>query len=263
MADILDRIIADKREEVAKCKAMKPMSELLNELERSPLHRIVSMRRALQTSESGIIAEFKRRSPSKGWINRDADPVLTASEYVSAGAAAISVLTDEKYFGGSLDYLRAIRSAVDVPLLRKEFVVDEYQLVEARLAGADAVLLIASALSFDDCLALTATAHQLGLEVLLEIHDADELHYIETRPDMIGVNNRHLGTFHTDVAQSFAMAAKLPADAVLVSESGISDAGSVSRLRQAGFRGFLIGETFMRQVSPGEALQQLIMNILC
>ncbi|MGN0231687.1 MAG: indole-3-glycerol phosphate synthase TrpC [Muribaculaceae bacterium] len=263
MADILDNIIADKRIEVAQRKAMKPMPQLLNELERGQSHRVVSMRRALLTSESGIIAEFKRRSPSKGWINRDADPVSTASGYASAGAAAISVLTDEKYFGGSLDYLRTIRSAVDVPLLRKEFVVDEYQLVEARLAGADAVLLIASALSFDDCLALTATAHQLGLEVLLEIHGADELHYAETKPDMIGVNNRHLGTFHTDVAQSFAMAAKLPEDAVLVSESGISDADTVRRLRRAGFRGFLIGETFMRQPAPEAALQQLIVEMLC
>ena len=263
MADILENIIADKRREIELIKADKPLAQLMHDLECKQLHRLTSMRKALLRSETGIIAEFKRRSPSKGWINRDAHPVLTSVGYAQAGAAAISVLTDEKYFGGSLQYLQEIRAAVDLPLLRKEFIIDEYQLVESRLAGADAVLLIASALPFDRCLALTAAAHQLGLEVLLEIHGVNEIDYIDVQPDMIGVNNRHLGTFHTDVKQSFDMAAILPVDACLVSESGISQPDMVRKLRSAGFRGFLIGEKFMSQPSPSQALQQFKNEILC
>ncbi|MGM9847523.1 MAG: indole-3-glycerol phosphate synthase TrpC [Muribaculaceae bacterium] len=263
MADILEKIIADKRLELERIKAEKPLSALYEELDYGNLHDMISMREALLKSRTGIIAEFKRRSPSKGWINPDADPVQTAKGYAKAGATAISVLTDEKYFGGSLQFLKEIRSAVNLPLLRKEFIIDEYQLLEARIAGADAVLLIAAALSKQRCRELTTNAHIIGLEVLLEIHDCSELDYIDTEPDMIGVNNRKLSTFQTDVQQSFSLAANLPADACLVSESGISQPDVVRKLRSAGFRGFLIGETFMRQESPSLALKQFKTEIRC
>lgn len=273
MKDILSEIVAAKRLEVAERKRCVPPVEMYRRAEsvleefaagREPSSSpcVRSMRGALAVSASGIIAEFKRRSPSKGWIHESASPSEVIPQYASHGASVLSVLTDETYFGGSLDYITQVRPAVPaVPVLRKDFIVDEYQLFEARSVGADAVLLIAAALDVAVCRRLLLTAHDLGLEVLLEIHEERELDYVSAETDMVGVNNRHLGTFHTDVEQSFYLADKLPAEVLRVSESGISDPATVHRLRTAGYRGFLIGEHFMREAEPARALQRFVESV--
>ena len=260
MKDILSDIIAHKREEVAHLKEALPATLLRHAVEQltiqgQPAPRR-SMKQALARSASGIIAEFKRRSPSKGWIHRDARLEEVVPAYARAGAAALSILTDNRFFGGTLDDLRTARPLVDIPILRKEFIVDEYQLLEARLAGADAVLLIAAALTPEECRTLEAQAHALGLEVLLEIHSEEELSYIGTETDMIGVNNRNLGSFVTDVQNSFRLVHQLPQGVVWVSESGLSDPSTMARLREAGFRGFLIGEAFMKTAQPGQEIEK-------
>lgn len=240
--DILQEITAHKLEEIAALKAKKP-----------------SLREALLTSGSGIIAEFKRRSPSKGWIKEDGRADEIPLSYEKNGAAAVSILTDRDYFGGSDDFIRAARkSGVTVPILYKNFVVDELQLAAAALCGASAVLLIAACLTKDECRYLLNKAHELGLEVLLEMHSEAELEYAELQPDLCGINNRHLGSFVTDVETSFRLAELLPRDAVKVSESGISDPRTVKALKEAGFDGFLIGENFMKTEAPGLALHQFI-----
>ena len=240
--DILQEITAHKLEEIAALKAKKP-----------------SLKEALLNSESGIIAEFKRRSPSKGWIKEDGRADKIPLSYEKNGAAAVSILTDRDYFGGSDDFIRAARkSGVTVPILYKNFVVDELQLAAAALCGASAVLLIAACLTKDECRHLLNKAHELGLEVLLEMHSEAELEYAELQPDLCGINNRHLGSFVTDVETSFRLAELLPRDAVKVSESGISDPRTVKALKEAGFNGFLIGENFMKTEAPGLALHQFI-----
>lgn len=255
MADILEEIIADKRADLA---ATRKKSR--------------SMKRSLAESSSGIIAEFKRKSPSKGWIHADAKAEIVVPQYAEGGASAVSILTNEKYFGGSPAFIQAVRASVpDLPILRKEFIIDEYQVYEAKAIGADAILLIAAALTPDHYSALLRTAHSLGLEVLLEVHAPEELSYLDAGiPDMLGVNNRSLGTFHTDVNHSFEIARQMQAavahlsDAerpVLVSESGISSPDIVRQLRSVGFRGFLIGECFMKEKEPGEALRQFISRL--
>ena len=245
MKDILEQIIAHKREEVAVLYAKKP-----------------SLREALLQSDTGIIAEFKRRSPSKGWIKEDGRADIIPLSYQQNGAAALSILTDEHFFGGHDDFIRqARRSGVTLPILYKNFVIDEAQLYAAVLCGASAVLLIAACLSKQVCAALMNKAHELGLEVLLEMHSEAELEYAELGPDLCGINNRNLGSFVTDVDNSFRLAERLPKDAVKVSESGISDPATVRALRQAGFRGFLIGETFMKTADPGQALAEFIGNL--
>lgn len=265
MADILETIIEQKRKELN----FSAMPDATNFPPAPP-----SMREALEKSQSGIIAEFKRRSPSKGWIKEEgrADEIPLA--YSNAGAAAISVLTDETFFGGSLDFLRTASAKIEgrTPLLRKDFIISESQILEARLAGASAVLLIAACLSLPRYRELLTYAHQLGLEVLLEIHQESEFPYIDAESlvtldhpcssaDMVGVNNRNLGTFHTDVENSFRLAALLPKDRLLVSESGISNPETIKRLRAVGYRGFLIGETFMKTPDPGEALRAFITEV--
>lgn len=259
MKDILHDIIAAKRVEVAQRKKGLDAALLAEICADAPPPR--SLKCALSSSPSGIIAEFKRRSPSKGWIKADADPTVIPPAYCKAGASALSILTDETFFGGSLDDLRAARPLVDIPILRKDFVIDEYQLYEARAAGADAVLLIAAAIDRNTCAALAACAHSLGLETLLEIHSESELAYVGADIDMVGVNNRNLGTFHTDVANSYRLAQLLPDGYVKISESGISKAETIVDLRKAGFRGFLIGETFMKTPSPADTLAKLIAEI--
>ena len=240
--DILQEITAHKLEEIAALKAKKP-----------------SLKEALLNSESGIIAEFKRRSPSKGWIKEDGRTDEIPLSYEKNGASAVSILTDRDYFGGSDDFIRAARkSGVTVPILYKNFVVDELQLAAAALCGASAVLLIAACLTKDECRYLLNKAHELGLEVLLEMHSEAELEYAELQPDLCGINNRHLGSFVTDVETSFRLAELLPKDAVKVSESGISDPRTVKALKEAGFNGFLIGENFMKTEAPGLALHQFI-----
>lgn len=265
MKDILDDIMEFKKIEVEQQKQNLPPAELYRRVEQmkadASLRPRRSMSRALASSDTGIIAEFKRRSPSKGWINESASLERIAGGYALNGASALSVLTDEKYFGGNLDFLRTVSSIVDVPVLRKDFIIDEYQLFQAYEAGADAVLLIASCLSRESCRALASKAHELGLEVLLEIHSADELGHVDCGADMVGVNNRNLGTFHTDVNNSFALAELLPKDSVLVSESGISDPKTICRLQDAGYSGFLIGETFMKTADPAESLLRFVDEI--
>ena len=218
------------------------------------------MKAALLASPSGIIAEFKRKSPSKGWIHADAVPEAVVCAYAKAGAAALSILTDETYFGGSLDFIRRVRPLVDIPILRKDFIIDVRQLADARAAGADAVLLIAACLSPEACAELVAEAHRLGLEVLLEIHSPAELAYVTPDVDVVGVNNRHLGSFVTDVKTSFELAPMLREKGlpVFISESGIGDPATIRALREEGFRGFLMGEHFMKQNDPGAALEALL-----
>ena len=220
-----------------------------------------SMKRALAQSSTGIIAEFKRKSPSKGWINKDASPEEVTAAYAANGASALSILTDTPFFGGSLKDLRDARPGVNIPILRKDFIIDEYQLYQAKIVGADAILLIAAALEKEECAFLAGKAHELGLEVLLEIHSEKELEYVNSTIDMVGVNNRNLGTFVTDIENSFRLASALPKDTLLVSESGISSPDTVKRLRQAGFRGFLIGENFMKTDNPGKALGEFIKQL--
>ena len=245
MQDILHEIIAHKHEEMERLFAPK-----------------LSLRQALLQSNSGIIAEFKRRSPSKGWIKQEGRADIIPLSYQQNGAAALSILTDEHYFGGSDDFIREARkSGVTLPVLYKNFVINEAQLYAAALCGASAVLLIAACLTKAQCQQLLNKAHDLGLEVLLEMHSEQELEYAELQPDLCGINNRNLGSFVTDVENSFRLAEKLPKDAVKVSESGISNPDTVKALRQAGFNGFLIGENFMKTANPGLALNEFISQL--
>jgi len=263
MKDILEEIVAHKRIEVAEQKEQTPPRNLYAEVERMMAEGVTkrSLSQALAEDDFGIIAEFKRKSPSKGWIKEDGKPEVIPLSYEKAGAAALSILSDEKYFGGCMDFVRKARPLVNLPILRKDFIIDEYQLFQARHIGADAVLLIAADLSKQEVNSLTALAHELGLEVLLELHAEHELDYAEVDVDAIGVNNRNLGTFVTDVQNSFRLAARLPQDRVLVSESGISNPATIRLLREAGYRGFLIGETFMKTDNPGEALKSFISQL--
>ena len=245
MQDILKEIIVTKHTELEQFYAKKP-----------------SLREALLASDSGIIAEFKRRSPSKGWIKQDGRADIIPLAYQQNGAAALSILTDEQYFGGCDDFIRTARkSGVTIPILYKNFVIDEAQLYAAALCGASVVLLIAACLTKQECKTLLHKAHELGLEVLLEMHSEEELEYVELGPDLCGINNRNLGSFVTDVENSFRLAELLPKDAVKVSESGISNPETVKALRQAGFRGFLIGENFMKTTDPDLALKEFISKL--
>ena len=245
MQDILKEIVAHKHLELERLCAKKP-----------------SLREALLQSETGIIAEFKRKSPSKGWIKQEGRADIIPLSYQQNGAAALSILTDEHYFGGADEFIRQARqSGVTLPILYKNFVIDEAQLYAAALCGASAVLLIAACLSKQECKRLMDKAHALGLEVLLEMHSEAELEYAELEPDVCGINNRNLGSFVTDVENSFRLAELLPREAVKVSESGISDPNTVKLLRSAGFRGFLIGENFMKTADPGVALNEFISKL--
>lgn len=245
MKDILQEIIEDKKRMIDSLCAPK-----------------VSMSKALLDSPTGIIAEFKRRSPSKGWIKEEGRPDIIPLSYQQNGAAALSILTDRSYFGGDDEFIRQARqSGVSLPVLYKNFVINELQLYQALLCGASAVLLIAACLSKAECRYLIDKAHSLGLQVLLEMHSEPELEYAELEPDMCGINNRNLGSFVTSVENSFRLAEKLPKDAVKVSESGISNPQTVAQLREAGFRGFLIGETFMKTPDPGLSLAQFIESL--
>lgn len=259
MKDILDDIIAQKQRELVALKAAVKLGKLVETYEQqTELRNTISMRASLEASPYGIIAEFKRKSPSKGWIKEHSTPEEIPSSYEKNGASALSILTDELFFGGHLDFLKRARPTVTLPILRKDFIIDEYQLYQARLAGADAVLLIAACLSKEECSILAAKAHELQLETLLEIHCEEELDYIGEHIDMVGVNNRNLGSFHTDTENSFRLAKQLPKEYLLISESGIDNPDMVMQLREAGFKGFLIGESFMKTDNPGIALHNFI-----
>lgn len=270
MKDILHDIITNKRKEVERQKEAVKLQTLLS-LSNDRLERpSISMRKALEESTSGIIAEFKRKSPSKGWLYPNAKVESVIPFYQENGAAACSILTDSVFFGGSLGDLKKARQYASLPLLRKDFIIDSYQLYQARAMGADGVLLIAACLKPEECEELALLAHALNLEVLLEIHSESELDHLNPYIDMLGVNNRNLGTFHTDVNNSFRLAKSMQQKAterkcnpLLISESGLSDPKTVMELRKAGFKGFLMGETFMKTENPGETLQQFIGELSC
>lgn len=260
MTNILDKIIANKRIEVEKSKAQRSIKDMMRIIVDS-VEQPKSFKESLLNSDTGIIAEFKRRSPSRDWIFKDAKVEDVIPLYSQNGASAISVLTDIDFFGGNLDDLKKARSLTNTPLLRKDFVIDEYQLYQAALYGASAILLIASALSVQQTKSLAHKAKQLGLDVLLEIHNEKELWHINEYVDVVGVNNRNLGTFVTDVQVSFELADKIPAEFVKISESGISQPQTVIDLRSAGYRGFLMGENFMKTDNPGKALEEFIKQL--
>ena len=268
MADILEEIVAHKRIEIEQRKRFiqpRQMITLTEQKMQKDGGRVPggSMKEALMNSETGIIAEFKRKSPSKGWIKQEGKPSIIPLAYQQNGASALSILTDIDYFGGYDEYIQEARHVgVTLPILYKNFVVEEYQLLQARYCGASAVLLIAACLTKEECKQLMNMAHQLGMEVLLEMHNEHDFEYAELEPDMYGINNRNLGTFFTDVENSFRLAEKLPKDVCRVSESGISNPQTVLRLREeGGFRGFLMGEQFMKQADPGLALAEFISKL--
>lgn len=262
MADILEEIINYKKREVEQFKKECSPTVIHIQVENFVTKTPPSLKEALLASDTGIIAELKRMSPSKGWINKDCNTAQIPIDYENAGAAAVSILTDRKFFGGSHAFMTtAMKRGIHVPMLYKNFVIDEYQLFQARRYGAAAVLLIAACLTKEQCRSLISAAHSLKLEVLLELHSESELEYCDLDADVIGINNRNLGTFTTDIENSFRLAEQLPADAVKVSESGIAKPESIRRLRQAGFKGFLIGETFMSTENPGQALKQFIARL--
>lgn len=256
MTNILDKIIANKRLEVERHKKDTSINELEKRL--STITTPASFKEAIKNSRTGIIAEFKRRSPSRDWIFKDAKIEDVIPLYSQNGASAISVLTDMDFFGGELADLELAGSLTKTPLLRKDFVVDEYQLYQAKISGASAILLIASALTIDETKQLAKKAKELNLDVLLEIHNEQELHHINDKVDVVGVNNRNLGTFVTDIQISFDLADKIPNDFIKISESGISQPQTVIDLQQAGYKGFLMGENFMKTSNPGKALEDFI-----
>ena len=258
--DILEKIIADKRREVALKKSIIPITQLENSvLFNSRTH---SLSKLLQNSSSGIIAEHKRKSPSKQTINSSFSVEEVVKGYQNAGVCGISVLTDMKYFGGSLDDLVLARASVTIPLLRKEFIIDEYQLMEAKANGADVILLIAAVLTRQEIKNLSEFAQSLGLEVLLEVHNEEELFKsIMPSLNMIGVNNRNLKTFEVSLSYSKELANIIPNEFVKISESGISNVADVKDLQQFGYQGFLIGENFMKTENAGLAASEFIKQL--
>ncbi len=257
---ILDQILDHKRDEVADAKARRGTHDLARAAQACALP-LRGFRNALLAMQGiAVIAEIKRKSPSRGLIRRDYDPVEIARAYARGGAACISVLTDSHFFGGSLETLEKIRAVVDLPLLRKDFMIDAYQIDEARVAGADAILLIVAALDQDRLKDLQSCALGLGLDVLIEVHDESELdRALAIGADLIGVNNRNLKTFEVDLANTERIASRLSSspEIVLVAESGIATFEDVKRLERAGASGFLVGESLMRQPDPGRALEAL------
>lgn len=257
--NILDKIVANKKLEVAKQKAKTSLAELEKEIEQHA--RKGQFRVSLAQSNTGIIAEFKRRSPSRDWIFKDAKVEDIIPLYSQGGASAISVLTDYDFFGGTFEDIRLARSLTDSPILRKDFMIDEYQIYQAAAMGADAILLIASSLSIAETKQLAQKAKSFGLDTLLEIHSEAELANINEYIDVIGVNNRNLGTFETNIQASFDLANKIPNDFLKISESGISSASIVKQLQAVGYKGFLMGENFMKTDNPGLALSNFIKEL--
>jgi indole-3-glycerol phosphate synthase len=255
---ILDEILRHKRTELARARELESADTLARRAERAPL-RPRGFAAALRAApEPRIVAELKKRSPSKGEIRPDFDPVACARAYSDGGAAALSVLTDERYFGGQLDFLEKVRAAVPLPLLRKDFVIDASQVDEARVAGADAVLLIAAALEPAALREHAARARALGLDALVEVHDEAELDVaLEAGAELVGINNRDLRTFETDLAVTERLAPRVPRGVLVVAESGIFHARDVARLAGAGAHAFLVGESLMRQPDLAAALRTL------
>ena len=254
--NILEKIVAQKKKEVAQRKQAMPAAAL----EKHGLFKKLpySLKQCLKDeSKTGIIAEFKRASPSKGIINNQASVEAVTAAYANYGASGISVLTDESFFGGSLNDLQTA-SILEVPVLRKDFMIDAYQVTEAKAYGASVILLIAACLSPAEVKALAAAAKDLGLEVLLELHDESELDHVCDGVDIVGINNRNLKTFSVDLEQSVKLAEKIGASYLKIAESGISSPGSIRYLKQHGFDGFLIGEHFMKESEPGAAFRNFV-----
>lgn len=258
--DILERIIKHKRSLLPLRKGLMPAAvlERFPHFERKCLSLYEGLRRGDRT---GIIAEFKRQSPSKGVLNAEADPVQVAKAFEVHGASAVSVLTEERFFGGTPEDLMSVRGEVSLPLLRKDFVIDEYQVLEAKAWGADLILLIAACLTPEEVRGLSAFAKMLGMEVLLELHAEEEIGHVCEHTQLIGINNRDLRTFEVDVERSLRMGDMLPADCVKVAESGIRSAAEVRMFRDNGFHGFLIGERFMRSADPGSAFGEFVATL--
>ncbi len=254
---ILAEILAHKRVEVERARSRRPQAELARAAREAPACR--GFRAALESGPPPrIVAELKRRSPSRGEIRADFDPEACARAYSAGGAAALSVLTDERYFGGELDFLGRVRRSVALPLLRKDFLIDAYQIEEARAAGADAVLLIVAALSCEALQQLAAHARGLGLDVLVEVHDEAELEVaLAAGADLVGINNRDLRSFEVDLAVTEKLAGRLPEGVVVVAESGIFTPRDVARLEAAGAQAFLVGEALMREADLEGALAGL------
>jgi indole-3-glycerol phosphate synthase len=257
--NILDTIIEYKKSEVKRRKAETTIAML----EKSKLfsRNTLSLRQSLEDkARTGIIAEFKRKSPSKDMINADADIVAVTSAYTKNGASGLSVLTDSIFFGGSSEDL--IKARVNkIPILRKDFIIDEYQVIETKSIGADVILLIADVLSQNVVKRLASFAKNIGLEVLLEIHNEKEIDHISDAVDMIGVNNRDLKTFHVDINTSLHLIKKIPVNKIMITESGISDTETIVTLRKAGFKGFLIGEAFMKEADPGKVFADFVFGL--
>lgn len=254
--NILEAIIARKKVEVEERKASTPV-EVLRQSELYARPRFSLKQFLLDENRTGIIAEFKRRSPSKGSINEHADVVEVTNAYANNGASCLSVLTDELFFGGSTDDL--IKARINqIPILRKDFIIDEYQIEEAKSMGADVILLIAACLTSDEVKHLAAYAKQLGLEVLLELHAENELEHVCNETEIIGINNRDLKTFKVDIERSLRMAEQIPAGKLKVAESGISSIENILLFKKHGFKGFLIGENFMKEENPGEAFGKFV-----
>ncbi|HSN10397.1 MAG TPA: indole-3-glycerol phosphate synthase TrpC [Hanamia sp.] len=257
MTNILETIIAKKKAEVAERKASKSISEL-EKLSFFGKQKLSLKEFLLLPDKTGIIAEFKKRSPSKGIINNSSFTGTVVKEYEKYGASAVSVLTDEDFFGGSLRDLEEAAASLHIPVLRKDFMIDEYQLIESKAYGADIILLIAACLKKEEVKKLSAVAKKLGLNVLLEIHNHQELEHICDDVDVVGINNRDLKTFKVDINHSIELGKKIPSQKIKISESGLDDVKTLLHLKQNGFSGFLIGEKFMKEEDPGKAFGEFV-----
>jgi indole-3-glycerol phosphate synthase len=260
MSDILDRILAVKAQEIDAARAAKPQAVIEKAARAAPHTRdfVGALRAKIASGAAGVIAEVKKASPSKGVLRANFAPAAIAATYARHGAACLSVLTDTQFFQGRLEHLQEARAACDVPVLRKDFIIDRYQLHEARAAGADCILLIAAALETSRMRQLEAEAHDLGLAVLVEVHDGDELEQaLALRTPLLGINNRNLHTFETRLETTLGLLSKVPADRIVITESGILSRADVQRMRAAGVSCFLVGEAFMRADDPGAELARL------
>ncbi len=259
-SDILERIVAVKREELAAARATRSLASWRDEAEarRDVRDFEAALRTKVDAGRAAVIAEVKKASPSKGVLREHFVPAEIAASYASHGAACLSVLTDERFFQGSAAYLQQARAACTLPVLRKDFMIDEYQVVEARALGADCILLIAACLSDAQMADLEAAAHALGMAVLVEVHDGDELgRALKLKTPLVGINNRNLRSFEVTLDTTLGLLPQVPADRLLVTESGILGRADVQRMRGAGVHAFLVGEAFMRAAEPGAALARL------
>lgn len=259
--NILEKIVSNKRKELEERKKNFPERQMMDGME--SFDKKYSLKHSLVSDiKTGIIAEFKRKSPSRGLINPSADPVSIAPEYEKAGVSGLSVLTDTRFFGGHSDDLKAVRSVTRLPILRKDFIIEPYQIIESKFIGADAVLIIASILKKSEVEDLCDQAERFGLEVLFEIHNEEDLEKMPEGVSMIGINNRDLTNFRTDIDRSVKMIDRLPADALKIAESGITSSDDIRRLGNAGFDGFLIGTLFMQESDPGQKCREFSKNIM-